>query len=265
MAKAEDHIPADGHLRTTGREPLALSACVAAVFDLDGVVTDTARVHAAAWKELFDDVLVEVGRGGPSPRPFDDRDYLRHVDGKARVDGIRDFLASRGIVLPDQEVEELGRRKDIAFRARLRHEGVQAFPDAIALVGSLRRSGRAVAVASASRNCKAVLEGARLAQAFDVRVDGIDAEVLALPGKPDPALFHEAARRLGAPPARAALFEDAAAGVQAGHHGGFGLVVGVQRRPGAHLAEAGADVVVGDLWALVSAIDEDRRQGGSPC
>jgi alpha,alpha-trehalase len=243
------------------RRELSLERADAVIFDLDGVVTDTASVHAAAWKRLFDGFLRErAGSTGEPFRPFTEDDYRRFVDGKPRYDGVRDFLASRGIALPegdpaDEPEEEtvcgLGNRKNDLFLAELAAEGPRAFPSTVALVRDLQRRGIRTAVISASRNTAAVLEAAGLGDLFRTRVDGVDAGELGLPGKPDPAVFLEAARRLGVEPARAAVVEDALAGVEAGRRGGFGLVVGVDRtgHPDA-LREHGADVVVSDLAEL---------------
>jgi beta-phosphoglucomutase family hydrolase len=236
----------------------------AVVFDLDGVVTRTAIVHARAWKRLFDAFLEERSRRLGEPFvPFDiEADYLRHVDGKPREDGVADFLASRGIDLsrgdpsdpPDREtVHGLGNRKDTYFQEALAREGVEVYESTVELIRVLRGNGVRTAIVSSSRNCGPVLAAAGLTDLFDVKVDGIDAAELGLPGKPDPAMFLEAARRLGVDPARAAVFEDALAGVQAGRRGGFALVVGVDRggnRDG--LLASGATAVVDDL-AEVSA------------
>jgi alpha,alpha-trehalase len=225
----------------------------AIVFDLDGVITDTARVHAAAWKDLFDGLL--TGHAGQGP--FEDADYLRYVDGKPRYDGVASFLASRNIELPWGTAEDgpgtatvcgLGNEKDVRFRDRLATGGVHAFPGSVALVDAARQAGLLVAVVSASRNCRAVLDAAGLTDRFDVRIDGADADELGLAGKPDPAIFLEATARLDVAPRRTVLVEDALVGVEAGRRGGFGLVVGVDRHGRrADLAAAGADAVVGDL------------------
>ncbi|MDT0328383.1 HAD family hydrolase [Nocardiopsis lambiniae] len=202
----------------------------AVLFDVDGVVTDTARVHAAAWKRLFDGFLRV--RSGEGFEPFDEGDdYARFVDGRSRLDGVRAFLASRGVEVPEtgtgDTVESLGARKDHYFLEALRRSGASAFPTVVAMIRRLRERGRATAAVSASRNCSEVLRAAGVEGLFDVRVDGVDAARLGLAGKPDPALFLEAARRLGVAPARAAVVEDAFAGVEAGTRGGFGFVVGV--------------------------------------
>ncbi|MFB4263310.1 HAD family hydrolase [Nonomuraea sp. GTA35] len=230
-----------------------LTSLRAVVFDTDGVVTDTARVHAAAWKHVFDAFL----RGRSAP--FDIRaDYLAHVDGRPRLDGVRTFLASRGISLreggPDDEpgaptVHGLGLAKDALFMEQIRQHGVAAFPATVALLHELRQRGCRTGVVSASRHCRAVVSSAGLLHLFDVLVDGNDAARLGLPGKPDPALFLEAARRLELPPGDVAIVEDALPGVEAGRRGGFGQVVAVDRSgaQAAAMLAAGAGAVVADL------------------
>jgi beta-phosphoglucomutase family hydrolase len=235
----------------------------AMLFDLDGVVTRTASVHAAAWKALFDDFLREwAAEHGEPYRPFDaDRDYRDFVDGRRRHDGVTTFLASRGITLPagapgdeadERSVAGLGRRKDGYFVERLAAHGVEVFDDAVVLVRALHRLGKVVAIVSASENCVPVLERAGILDLFPVRVTGVEAAALGLPGKPAPDTFLEAARRAEVPPERAVVFEDALAGVEAGAAGGFGLVVGVDRvGSAAELLRHGADVVVADLSTLI--------------
>lgn len=235
----------------------------AVIFDMDGVVTQTALVHAAAWKQLFDDYLVDrATRTGERFVPFDaDADYRRYVDGKPRYDGVRSFLGSRGISLPEglpsdlADVETicgLGNRKNRTFLDRVAIDGVQVFPTTIELIRWLHARSIGTAIISASENATAILTAAGVLDLFDGKVDGTDAAALGLAGKPDPAIFLEAARRLGVPPARAAIVEDAIAGVEAGVRGGFGLVVGVER--GDHppeLAARGTDLVVADLGELL--------------
>ncbi|NRQ31898.1 HAD-IA family hydrolase [Nonomuraea sp. NN258] len=228
----------------------------AVVFDTDGVVTDTARVHAAAWKHVFDAFL----RGRSAP--FDVRaDYLRHVDGRSRLDGVRTFLASRDLHLPeggpDDEpgaptVHGLGRAKDALFTREVDEHGVAAYGSTVALLHELRGRGCRTAVVSASRHCRQVVVAAGLIHLFDVLVDGEDAARLGLPGKPDPALFLEACARLDLPAGEAAMVEDALPGVEAGRRGGFALVVGVDRADSraAEMRASGADVVVSDLAEL---------------
>lgn len=230
----------------------------AVLFDMDGVVTDTADVHRAAWAEMFDAYLAEVARRTSSAQPpFSRDDYLRHVDGKQRDDGVRDFLAARGVHLPDgartdppdrETVWGLANRKNAELQRVMARDGVRTFPSTLALVRELGRRGVGTAVISASRNCRTMLEYAGIGDLFAVRVGGVEAERLGLPGKPSPAMFLEAARRLGVPPERCVVVEDAVAGVAAGHAGRVGLVIGVDR--GDHAAELlahGADAVVTDL------------------
>jgi alpha,alpha-trehalase len=230
----------------------------AAVFDMDGVVTDTASVHLAAWKRLFDDFLrTRHETEGGSFREFTADDYLRYVDGRRREDGVAAFLASRSITLPwgdpdhppeRETVVGLGRRKDGYFVAAVREGGVRVFDSTVRLVQTLAAVGVRPAVVTASRNATLVLAAAGLERLFEVQVDGVVAAKLSLPGKPDPSVFLAAAARLGASPRRCAVVEDAVAGVRAGRRGGFGLVIGVDRTGHADLlAAAGADVVVRDL------------------
>ena len=239
----------------------------AVLFDLDGVLTRTAAVHASAWKRLFDEFLTRrAERDGEPFVPFDEiDDYLRYVDGKPRVEGVAAFLESRGIDLPegvpdDAEDAEtrngLGRCKDRYFLERLEQSGVETFASSIELVRLLRDYDVKTAVVSSSRNCKAVLEAAGIDELFDVRVDGLDLERHGLAGKPAPDTFLEAARRLGVEPARAVVVEDALAGVAAGRAGGFGLVVGVDRTGrSAALRDAGADAIVHDLCEVQVTIE----------
>jgi beta-phosphoglucomutase family hydrolase len=233
----------------------------AAIFDLDGVLTDTARLHAASWKGVFDEFLRRRAEQERGPfTPFDEgADYLAYVDGRTRADGVRTFLAARRIHLPEgaqsdppnvATVRAIGERKARLFLDKLR-QGVKSTPGAEALLKRLRRVGIRTAVASASKNCAHILRAAGLDRLVDVRVDGIDAERLGFPGKPDPALFIEAARRLGVEPSRIILFEDALAGVEAGWRGGFACVVGIDRdhqREG--LRQRGAGVVIEGLWQV---------------
>lgn len=234
----------------------------AVVFDLDGVVTDTAALHARAWKRLFDEVLADprAGLAEPAP-PFDlAADYRRHVDGRSREDGVQAFLAARGVVLPPGAEDDapdawtvhgLAARKNRLFLDLLATEGVHVFPGTVDLLDRLRAAGTPIGLVTASRNADALLATTGLADAFDVVVDGVVAARLGLPGKPDPAVFLEAARRLGVTPARTAVVEDAVSGVTAARRGGFGLVVGIdralQRRD---LELAGADLVLDDVAEL---------------
>jgi beta-phosphoglucomutase family hydrolase len=255
-----------------GRPALSLDRLDAVVFDTDGVLTDTASVHAAAWKRLFDEYLQRRTARLDEPfRAFEETDYLRYVDGKPRYDGVAGFLGSRGIELPwgegsdppDREtVCGLGNAKDRSFVAHLGAHGAHAFPTSVAFVRRLGAAGLGTAAVSASRNMVAVLEAAGLRGLFDAEVDGVEADRLGLAGKPDPALFLEAARRLQVTPARAAVVEDALAGVEAGRRGRFGVVVGVDRGgQAAALAEHGADLVVADLGQLTLEPAVARRGG----
>jgi beta-phosphoglucomutase family hydrolase len=239
----------------------ALSPFDAVIFDLDGVVTDTATVHEAAWKQLFDQVLEDPRITGQARKgPFSTADYLNSVDGRPREDGVRLFLASRGVTLPDGKrsdapgeltVHGLAKLKDRIFKELLGRDGVRTFPGTVALIERLRASRIPVAVATSSRNASAVLAAAGLSGAFDLVLGGVIAAELGLPGKPDPAVLLEIVHRLGVPPARAVVIEDAIAGVEAARRGGFGLVVGIDRadRRG-QLEAAGADVVLTDVAQL---------------
>lgn len=234
----------------------------AVLFDLDGVLTTTRALHMAAWKDTFDEFLAEwdAEHGTVTSEFSEGDDYLRYVDGKQRQDGVRDFLASRGITLPEGEPDSpseedsvwgLGNRKQELVEKEIDEHGVEVFPGSIAWVRQLRDSGLRTAVVSSSRNCEAVLEYAGVTELFDDRVDGETALRLDLPGKPAPDMFLEAARRLGVPPHRAVVVEDAIAGVQAGRAGGFGLVIAVDRdAQHEELRVAGANVVVDDLSEL---------------
>lgn len=230
----------------------------AVVFDLDGVITRTAEVHFLAWKRMFDEYLSQwAQREGRKQEPFGSQDYQRHVDGKPRYEGVKAFLASRGIELPYGKPEDgtdketvcgLGNRKNEIFRKLLREGGVRVFEHAVDLVHRLRDKGFGIAVVTSSKNCKDVLEAAGIEDLFDVRVDGLVAARDGLVGKPAPDTFMAAAERLGSRPERVAVFEDAESGVEAGHRGHFRLVVGVDRvGHGPELARAGADVVLTDL------------------
>jgi len=233
-------------------------------FDLDGVVTDTAAIHRDVWKQAFDDYL--AGREGTDEpaRPFTSDDYYRFVDGRPRYDGVRAFLESRAITLPEGDPSDppdrdtvcgVGNRKNVLFTERL-HAGVEPYPSSVTLIRALRAAGVRTALVSSSRNAAAVLEAAGIADLFDERVDGAVAVELGLPGKPAPDYFVEAARRLGVEPGRAVVVEDATSGVEAGRRGGFQLVVGVNRGDegqAAALLAAGADVVVDDLAQVAVA------------
>lgn len=235
----------------------------AVLFDLDGVLTDTARVHMAAWKTMFDEVLrARAEATGTTFVPFGAEDYKRDVDGKPRYDGVRSFLASRGIELPEggpddppeaDTVHGLGNRKNVLVNELL-GEGVVVYPGSVRLVEHLRDRGVRRAVVSSSKNCEAVLEAGGIAHLFEARVDGVVAAEEGLPGKPAPDIFLAAAQRLGVAAADAVVVEDAVSGVQAGRAGDFGLVVGVDREGDPQrLLDAGADLVVADLAELLPA------------
>jgi beta-phosphoglucomutase family hydrolase len=247
-----------------GKDPVAWQDCEALLFDLDGVLTDTARLHAVCWKRTFDPLLREraEARGEPFV-PFDvETDYRRHVDGKRRYDGVRDFLRSRGIELPEGTPDDppsaatvcgVGNRKNVLVAEAIRPDTVEVFEGSARFVRRAREAGQRTALVSSSANAAAVLEAAGLVDLFDVRVDGVVAAERGLRGKPAPDAFLEAARELGVAPGRAAVFEDAISGVEAGRAGGFGLVVGVARHDDPELLRAhGADRVVADLAELLA-------------
>lgn len=221
----------------------------AVLFDLDGVITQTASVHAEAWRQMFDEFLAQ--RDGPSFRPFTAQDYARYVDGKPRAAGTRDFLASRDIALSQPELDALSDRKNELVLAAIAAGGVHVYDTSVTYLREVRDAGLATAVVSSSANCQAVLQSVGIEDLFDVRVDGLVAMAEHLPGKPAPDTFLAAARKLGVPYADCAVFEDALAGVQAGRAGGFGYVVGVDRAGQAEALRAqGADRVVADLGEL---------------
>ena len=239
----------------------------AVLFDLDGVVTPTAEVHMRAWSEMFNAFLASYDGGATDRSPYTDADYFAHVDGKPRYDGVRDFLLSRGIELPEGSPQDpptaltvcgLGNRKNDAFNEVLERDGVTPYPGSVLLLDHLRDLGVPLGVVSSSVNAPAVLEAAGVAERFATVVSGAVAAELRLPGKPAPDTFVHAAEALGSPVARAVVLEDAVSGVRAGAAGGFGMVIGVDRGAGADvLRRAGADVVVADLAELVPA-----AQGG---
>jgi beta-phosphoglucomutase family hydrolase len=231
----------------------------AVLFDLDGVLTSTAAIHAESWKQMFDDYLRSVE--GERFRPFDiDSDYKKFVDGKPRYEGVKSFLASRGMHLPMGEPSEppssgticgLGNRKDVLVKQAIDAGRVQSFEGSVRWVQQLQEAGFRLAVVSSSRNCGPVLRAARIDGLFEVRVDGETLIELNLPGKPAPDSFLKAAELLGVSAARSVVVEDALSGVQAGRAGNFGLVIGVDREGhGAELLRHGADVVVSDLGEL---------------
>ena len=234
------------------------------MFDLDGVLTQTAKVHAAAWQQMFDDYLRKRAQDrGEVFVPFDPiGDYDQYVDGRPRYDGVRSFLASRGIELaqggPDdppgsETIDGLGNRKNEIVMKLIREQGVQPYEGSVRYVNAVRAAGLRRAVVSSSTNCRDVLRAAGIERLFEQIVDGVVAEREHLQGKPAPDTFLAGARALGVEPAQAVVFEDALAGVQAGRAGRFGFVVGVDRVGQAEaLREHGADVVVKDLADLLA-------------
>ncbi|MEU0446754.1 beta-phosphoglucomutase family hydrolase [Streptomyces tendae] len=235
--------------------PDDIQACL---FDLDGVVTRTAVVHAAAWKETFDAFLRE--RDGAGFSPFTDSDYDQYVDGRPRADGVRSFLASRGVELPEgspddppdaQTVNGVGNRKNELLLEKIRTDGVEPYEGTLRYIDTVRGAGLATAIVSSSANTRDVLRSIDAERLFDVRIDGVVARERKLPGKPHPDTFLAAARDLGVEPSRAAVFEDALAGMDAGRSGHFGYVVGVDRVGQTDALYAhGADRVVKDLAEL---------------
>jgi beta-phosphoglucomutase family hydrolase len=235
--------------------PARVRACL---FDLDGVLTRTATVHRAAWKRTFDAVLATSGQ-----EPFSEADYARYVDGKPRRDGVRDFLASRGIHPPEGDPDDppdvdtvagIGNRKNEMLLERLESGGVEVFEGSLRYLRAVREAGLLTAVVTASANGQAVVRSAGMEHLLHARVDGVVADRDGLAGKPSPDTFLAGARALGVEPAQAVVFEDALAGVAAGRAGGFALVVGVDREDqGDALREHGADIVVRDLADLLDA------------
>jgi beta-phosphoglucomutase family hydrolase len=251
---------ASGYPRRVLGLPDGIAACL---FDLDGVLTQTAKVHAAAWKQMFDEFLRERAEQTGEPfREFDARaDYDRYVDGKPRYDGVASFLASRGIDLPAgtpddppdaRTVDGLGNRKNELVLHLIERDGVEAYEGSVRYVHAARDAGLRPAVVSSSTNCRDVLRAAGIIELFEEIVDGVVAAREGLKGKPAPDTFAAGARLLGVDASRAAVFEDALAGVEAGRAGAFGHVVGVDRVGQADaLREHGADVVVSDLAELL--------------
>ncbi|MCA9498775.1 MAG: beta-phosphoglucomutase family hydrolase [Nitrospirales bacterium] len=236
----------------------------AVLFDLDGVLTATAKVHAACWKKMFDEYLQKrASRTSEAFQPFEiAKDYRLYVDGKPRFDGVRDFLRSRNIELPEGTPDDppqtetvcgLGNRKNEMINAVIESDGVEVYEGSVALVRDILEKGIKVAIVTSSQNCDAVLKAAGISAFFKVRVDGNIIHDQKLPGKPAPDAFLAAAKTLGVDPKRAVVVEDAISGVQAGRNGGFGLVIGVARKGEVEeLKEHGADVVVKDLGELVA-------------
>jgi trehalose 6-phosphate phosphatase len=235
-----------------------VSGLDAAVFDMDGVITDTARVHAAAWKRMFDAYLREVQ--GADAAPFTDADYREHVDGIPRYDGVDRFLRSRGVELPwgapsdppeAETVCGLGNRKNALFLEEVEAQGLDPYPTTIALVDELMARGLRTAVISSSKHATMVLTGAGVIDRFEHVVSGVEAAELGLPGKPAPDVFLRACDLLGVAPERSLVVEDALLGVEAGVAGGFALVIGVDRHgDGTAYRERGADLVVADLGEI---------------
>jgi len=220
----------------------------ALLFDLDGVLTKTATVHARAWKQMFDDYLREQGDGNP----FTQDDYDAYVDGKPRADGVRDFLASRGLHPDDDEIARLGDIKNALVIELIKTQGVEAYPGSVRYLEAARAAGLRRAVVSSSHNAGDVLKSAGIDQLLEERVDGLVADQDHIKGKPAPDMFLEGARRLGVEPKQAVVFEDALAGVEAGRAGDFGYVIGVNRVGQREaLREHGADAVVDDLDELL--------------
>jgi beta-phosphoglucomutase family hydrolase len=235
------------------------------LFDLDGVLTDTAKVHAAAWKQMFDEYLRQrAAKAGEEFVPFDTvADYGEYVDGKPRYDGVKSFLASRGIELPQgdpsdppsaETIDGLGNRKNELVLKKIREDGVDAYPGSVRYLEAAKAAGLPRAVVSSSTNCKDVLHAAGIDGFLDTRIDGVVAEREHLVGKPAPDTYLAGAKALGIEPEHAAVFEDALAGVESGRAGGFGAVVGVDRVGQGHadaLRQHGATVVVEDLGELL--------------
>jgi beta-phosphoglucomutase family hydrolase len=235
----------------TGPAALGLPPRIAAcLFDLDGVLTRTAILHAAAWKQAFDPVLAGHGQAA-----FDAvADYTRYVDGRPREDGARSLLAARGIAASDAEVRAIAARKDALLARVLHDQPVATYPGSLRYLRAARDGGLSTAVVSSSKHTEEVVRSAGIAELFDARIDGVIAEHRRLAGKPAPDTYLAAAAALAVEPARAAVFEDALAGVEAGRAGRFGYVVGVDRAgQAAALREHGADVVVDDLARLLEA------------
>ncbi|MGA7485992.1 MAG: beta-phosphoglucomutase family hydrolase [Xanthobacteraceae bacterium] len=235
----------------------------AVLFDLDGVITNTATIHATCWKQMFDEYLRKrAEQKGEAFRPFDlATDYRLYVDGKPRFDGVRDFLRSRGIQLPEGNLDDsangetvhgLGNRKNDLVNRAIAEVGVEPYAGTVQFIHQLRRDGFKIAVVTSSQNCDAVLRAAKLDDLFEVRVDGNVIQAQRLGGKPAPDTFLMAARLLGVEPKRTVVVEDAISGVEAGSNGNFGLVIGVARKGNAEeLKRHGAHLVVEDLGELV--------------
>jgi trehalose 6-phosphate phosphatase len=240
----------------------------AVIFDMDGVITQSARVHAESWKRMFDEYLQQRAKlQGKKFVPFDrEKDYYQYIDGKPRYDGTRSFLESRGVSLPYGSPEDspdketicgLGNRKNQYFLKYLKEHGTESYPSTMDFIRKMQARNKRVAVISSSRNAKEVLEAAGVLTLFHVIVDGIDSAKQNLKGKPKPDIFLEAAKRLDVNPKRTIVIEDAISGVKAGKAGGFGLVIGIDRSgQNPELKSSGADVVVSDLSEIRSENDE---------
>jgi beta-phosphoglucomutase family hydrolase len=240
----------------------------AVIFDLDGVVTNTATLHTAAWKKAFDGYLTyRSQREGVPFSEFTQEEYLKYVDGKPRFEGVKSFLESREIHLPygqtwdskaDETVCGIGNSKNDAFRFVLEKNGVDVFETTLSLIRKLKKNSIHVGVASSSKNCESILEKAGLLEIFETRVDGLVSEELDLKGKPEADIFIRAASNMGVTPSESAIVEDATSGVAAGRKGGFGLILGIAREDNyADLLQHGADIVVADLDEItIEEIDE---------
>jgi beta-phosphoglucomutase family hydrolase len=226
----------------------------AVIFDLDGVVTQSARIHAMAWKEMFDLFLSERGES-----PFDiQKDYYAYVDGKPRLEGIRSFLESRGIEISEESIRQLGEKKNTLFLKHLKSDGIEVYQTSVLLARELKEKGFKIAVVSSSKNCGPILENAGIGELFEKQVDGIKSQELRLRGKPAPDIFLQAAKELNVEPKKAVVLEDSLAGVRAGKEGGFGLVIGVNRgNQEEELKKNGAHLVVSDLKEIKGVLDEN--------
>lgn len=235
----------------------------AVLFDLDGVLTSTEKIHSACWKKMFDEFLQEKStETGEDFVPFDlERDYLKYIDGKPRYQGVRDFLTARSINLPEgtlksppseKSIMGLGNKKNKLFNEIVERDGVEVYKSSLELVKYLNNKGIKMAVVSSSRNCRQILSASKMDSFFKVVVDGIKSAELGLEGKPEPDTFLQASRQLGVNPQHAVVIEDAISGVIAGKNGEFGLVVGIARKGNFNeLRENGADIIVSDLAEIV--------------
>ena len=245
------------------KNPVTPEKFDAVLFDLDGVITDSAKIHAACWKFTFDTFLKRhANETGGEFVPFDiDTDYLLYVDGKPRYEGVRDFLASRNIELPEgthdspaheQSICGIGNRKNELVNIAIQSNGVDFYDSSLEFVENIIKSGIKTAIVSSSQNCETILSSADILHLFPVRIDGRVALQMELQGKPSPDTFLEATSKLGVKPERAVVIEDAISGVQAAKNGNFGLIIGVARKENAdELIENGADIVVSDLGEFI--------------